>query len=677
MWSAIRHQPLARQTLVGVILIYAIIAFGLSITLSVQTREIALAESRNALKTQTDLIARTLEYAEENMKREAITALARFQSDLPAAHLTGQKVVLDGNEFPEMMFGDKISAISNQSYLLAYQKNNPLSAVAFFVRAGDKFYRSTTLLKNAAGAYRDGSVTTESYVKTLLAGEMHVGTTQRGGKMYALAMNPLKDAQGQVIGAVSMRVDVGSSVKVLKENLSSITIGKTGFPYIIGEVYGDTKEPYFVMHRQWQDKTIAALDDGLKRVIEPILEKKNGEQSYSWPGSDGETQTNLSVFQQIPALHWIIVAAAPEEEFTAPFDSIQYLLVLGFIGMLVMLAIFIFLLTRWQFRPMAHVVLGLQQMGEGDLTHTLAAEAGSRNEIDRLARRTNTTKEAMSTLVGTIRVTAESVSGAASGVFESMNRLMRRMAAVSASTDGMNQGIGELTSSVDQIAESASSAHQQVSDAVDKVEQGKHTVLELVDSMSRIGTHVRSSQTAVEELTEHSQEIETVVATIAVIAGQTNLLALNAAIEAARAGEVGRGFAVVADEVRKLAEQSAQSASEIGAILGRVTSGVSSVQASIGEVFEETHKGTESSKLAGAALEEIEHMTQGIATTVSSIAEATRQQSAAAQSMNAEVNATAKAIGESSDITRNVSQNVDGLKTEADALIRQVGHFRT
>ena len=676
MWSAIRRQPLARQTLVGVILIYVIIALGLSITLSIQTRKIALTESSSALKTQTDLIARTLEYAEESMRQEAVAALARFQSDLPDARVTDKKITLGGNELPELMFGEKLAATSNQKYILAYKKINPLNDVAFLVRAGDKFYRSTTLLKNESG-YRDGSLVTDDYVSKLLAGEKHVGTIQRGGKMYALAINPLKDAQGQVIGAINMRVDADENVQVLKSKLSSIKIGKTGFPYILGETYGDVKEPYFLMHPELQGKAIASLDEKLRSVIAPILEKKNGELSYRWTESSGVTRTKLAVFEEIPALHWIIVTAAAEEEFTAPFDSIQYLLVSGLICMVVMLAGGLMLLTRWQLRPLTFVVHGLQQMGAGDLTDTLETQAGSRNEIDQLASRTNATRESMRTLVGTIRSTAENVSTSASGVFDSMHTLKLRMGEVASSASGVSHSIVDLTASVDQIAESSGSAHQQVSNAVNKVEHGKHVVLELVDSIHRIETHVRASLTEVDSLAGHSHKIEAVVATIAAIAGQTNLLALNAAIEAARAGEVGRGFAVVADEVRKLAEQSAHSASEIGTILGRVTSGVSAVQSSIGEVFEETSKGSESSTVAGEALAEIEHMTREIAITVTSIAEATRKQSAAAQTMTKEVNVVAQAVEESEGITRNVSQNVEGLKTEADTLLGEVGHFRT
>ena len=84
----------------------------------------------------------------------------------------------------------------------------------------------------------------------------------------------------------------------------------------------------------------------------------------------------------------------------------------------------------------------------------------------------------------------------------------------------------------------------------------------------------RKAQKAIELIYEQTNttnesaiKIKDATALITSIAEQTNLLSLNAAIEAARAGEQGRGFAVVAEQIQKLAEESNESAKEIGQVI--------------------------------------------------------------------------------------------------------------
>ena len=133
-------------------------------------------------------------------------------------------------------------------------------------------------------------------------------------------------------------------------------------------------------------------------------------------------------------------------------------------------------------------------------------------------------------------------------------------------------------------------------------EHGALIIQSAVEEMLKIANTLDASSLNIGELSQHSQQITSIVNTIREIAEQTNLLALNAAIEAARAGDQGRGFAVVADEVRQLAERTSKSTKEIADMIGRIQTGTRSVIDDMQHSQEQARRGVELANEAGAAI---------------------------------------------------------------------------
>ncbi|GHT84025.1 chemotaxis protein [Betaproteobacteria bacterium] len=668
--------PLVQQTLIGVIAICLVIAIPLTIALAGHTREVALEQTRATLETQADLITRTLQYAEESMKQEAREAVSNFVHSLPAAQLSGRTVTLGGAARPELTFGEDISAFGNQAYLLAYKQKFPDHDVAFLLQDGGKIYRASTLLKDAAGRYRDGEEITDTYTKLVLAGEAYAGTIQRSGQLYALGVLPLKDERGRVIGAATTRISVAEQIKTLKERMNSIKIGKTGYPFILALPIGDSKETKFLLHPSLQDQATTAATAEKQAALSKMIEQKNGIITYDWTDAKGKVVERIAAFHEIPALHWLVVATVPTDEFTAPFDGINHGIIAGLAALVLALVLSLWWLLGHRLHPIDNLSRALSALGNGELGYELKVLPGSRNEIDTLAERINSTRDSVKTLVSAIHASAEIVTSVANTTVTDMHNLSGNIDNLSTTSNQVSRSITELSAAIDQVAVAAETANAKVGEAANKVSRGKEIVHQVVTSIQTIEERVGTSLTEVESLTERSHKIETVVASIGAIAGQTNLLALNAAIEAARAGEVGRGFAVVADEVRKLAEQSASSAEEINKILHNVTAGVDAVRAAIGTVVDETRRGTESSGGAVDALEDIEQITRDLVYTVTTIAEAATVQASAAQSMTEQVSTSAQIANDTDQVAHEVANTASGLKAEADKLSQQVGHFK-
>ncbi len=183
------------------------------------------------------------------------------------------------------------------------------------------------------------------------------------------------------------------------------------------------------------------------------------------------------------------------------------------------------------------------------------------------------------------------------------------VAQVATSSAQTSSALAEVTTTVEEVKQSsrlasdkAKSVSQGAQESVQVAEIGKRYTASTVEKMNLIKDQMESIGDTVVRLSEHSQQIGTIIASVQDIADQSNLLAVNASIEAARAGDQGKGFAVVAQEIKSLADQSKQATEQVRSILEDTKKWVSAVVMATEQGSKAVQSGLEESVQSGEVI---------------------------------------------------------------------------
>lgn len=187
-------------------------------------------------------------------------------------------------------------------------------------------------------------------------------------------------------------------------------------------------------------------------------------------------------------------------------------------------------------------------------------------------------KQSLDSIIGALNQTMGQIAASAGHVSNGSDQ-------VSASAQTLAQGATEQASAVTEISTTITGISEDAKRTAEAAEEVGRYVNQAGAQLGISMDNVRELSVSMENISNDSKEISTIIATIENIAFQINILALNAAVEAARAGTAGKGFAVVAEEISSLAaksdeaakatkeliENSVASITEGGKVMNRVT----------------------------------------------------------------------------------------------------------
>lgn len=312
----------------------------------------------------------------------------------------------------------------------------------------------------------------------------------------------------------------------------------------------------------------------------------------------------------------------------------------------------------------------INQMARGDLR--LSIESSAPNSIMSCLRELNNQLNHMTS--STMKATADLMS-ASNNLLNTSQQNEKLISQQKIETEKGAAAIQQMANSVIEVAHHTNEAANVAQTAMGEFIAGQQEVDKTQQTISLLAGKVGEAAVVINNLSEGSREIGSVLEVIQGIAEQTNLLALNAAIEAARAGEQGRGFAVVADEVRSLASRTQQSTRQIQEVIQRMQDGSQQAVEVMRQGQDQASLSVDQARRAGEALKAINTSVTRINDMNTQIATTAEEQSVVAAEINRNFDRITHSANQAQHEARKITESSNLLDSLAGVLGTAVKQF--
>ncbi len=512
---------------------------------------------------------------------------------------------------------------------------------------------------------------------------------------------------------------VSSPVVRKTDNSITIMVGKyfsvNGNNYVVYGGLGADTFSDIIKNVHYEENGIAFIMDkdgiivGTSTNLVPLLTELKGDQSLGksmtdaattmLSADDGTVEFELNGVKYIGAYSkvntaegWRVIAATPEKPV---IDSIFTAALMIVVVALLATALSI-IITSIRIKkiagPIAATAARMQAMANGDVMSP-AEIFNTNDEIQTMSEAAHALVTNMSAIITdlggvlscvaqgdlTVKTNVEypgdfvQIEDSLNNILKALNEIMSGVDMSSAEVlTGSNQmaegsqaladGTTRQASAIQQISATIAEVSSQISATAQNASDAGRLSQQTQDKVNEQDAEIQSMVSAMNDISNTSQEIEKIIKTIEDIAFQTNILALNAAVEAARAGDAGKGFAVVADEVRNLASKSAEAAS----------STTSLITASIDAVG----KGSKIALATAESMKSVKDMSSQTAELITQIASASAEQTESIRQITSGIEQISQVIQTNSATAEETAASCEELSGQSKLLKDQVSRFK-
>ncbi|MGN5373928.1 methyl-accepting chemotaxis protein [Sphingomonas hankookensis] len=325
-------------------------------------------------------------------------------------------------------------------------------------------------------------------------------------------------------------------------------------------------------------------------------------------------------------------------------------------------------------RPLDNFMRFVGRIGEGDLSTT--TDATGQDELGRLGRTLND-------MVGGLRTIATQNRAATNDLNAATTEIRASTQEQAASVEEQLAAVQETAATVDQITHSGAQITRRAQEVIAQAQAtaqvsdaGLSAVGDTARAMDAIREQAEAVATNIVALSEKTQAIGDIIATVNDVSERSHLLALNASIEAAAAGEQGRSFAIVASEMKLLADQAKGATRNVRSILGDIQRGINSSVMLTEEAVKRVASGKERTDAGHAAIEELAARVQENVQTFQQIVASTNQQQIGIEQVTIALQNIREASQQTAASTRQLDQAASDLGELSRALVGLTERYR-